>query len=366
MTKNKNITILCALLILILGCKQEDKRSDKNLKKDSTDYLEIEHKVDSLLNELYQSEKLNGNVLVVKEGKTLYENSFGFADASRNIKLTKEYRFNIGSIYKEFPAVAIMQLKEKNMLKLGDKISKYLPDLPSWAKQISIKNLLQYSSGLPMIQWGKYFGKGLEIRDEDIDNDLQDIKSLEFAPGSDYLYTNNTPVLLMKIVESITSTNFNAYLTENLLIPANMDGTITKGEYPYIDKSLMAIPFNSNFEVDNYNLSVSNVLFSSTARDMNNWFNSLGDFNILNKESIKFLSETVISVDNIQAPLGYCEWENENLIEHTHHGSMGNYECLVQRFKQEKLTIIILTNQKQKNVHGISSSIYQIVQNQVQ
>ena len=84
----------------------------------------------------------------------------------------------------------------------------------------------------------------------------------------------------------------------------------------------------------------------------------MGNFEVVSKSSIKTLSEEAKIGDNIQSPLGRCDWENEKVIEHSHHGSSGNYECVVRRFKQEGITIVILTNQKHSNVYDISNEIY--------
>ena len=188
--------------------------------------------IDTYLNQIHQNGQLNGNVLVIKDGKTVYENSFGYADGSKKIALNKDYRFNVGSVYKEFPAVAIMQLVENKKLALDDKVSKYLPELPEWSKRIAIKNLLQYSSGLPQIAWGNYFGKGLGITDADIMRDLQNMDTLAFEPGTDYIYSNNNPLLLIKIVERITNTSYSEYLENHVLAPAGMKSSVVKKEYP--------------------------------------------------------------------------------------------------------------------------------------
>jgi CubicO group peptidase (beta-lactamase class C family) len=317
--------------------------------------------IESYLNELHQEGKLNGNVLVMKNGETLYEKSFGYADGSRSTLLNKNYRFNIGSVYKEFPAVAIMQLYEKKRIGLYDKIQTYLPELPEWSEQITIKHLLQYSSGLPTINWDGYFGKGLSVSDKDLMKDLLNIKELEFQPGSDYLYTNNSPFLLMKIVEKVTDQQFSTYAKEHLFILFNLNNTAIKDQYPYLDKTLMAIPFDQDFKEDDYQTTVSNVLFSSTARDMYHWFNHLDSFEIVSRGSVQFLSEEAVAGDNIQAPLGRVDWKNNRMIEHSHHGSSANYECVVRHFKQEGLTIVILTNQKHGNVYDISDEIHRIV-----
>ncbi len=93
---------------------------------------------------LHKDKKFNGNVLIVGSGKELYRNSFGFAKGDASEKLTQEHLFQIGSIYKEFPAVAIMQLKEKGLLSLDDKLSQFVHELPEWAESVKINHLLQF------------------------------------------------------------------------------------------------------------------------------------------------------------------------------------------------------------------------------
>ncbi|WKN41397.1 serine hydrolase domain-containing protein [Tunicatimonas pelagia] len=321
--------------------------------------------IDAYLTQKHQEGKLNGNVLVIKDGETVYEKSFGYADGSKTTLLTEDYRFNIGSVYKEFPAVAIMQLVEKGQIKVDENIAKYIPELPKWSQEVTIKHLLQYSSGLPRIDWGSYFSQGINVTEAEIMDEIKNIEILDFEPGTDYLYTNNSPILLIKIVENVTNTNFNKYVTENIFIPYDMPSTVIKDQYPYEDRSLMAVPFDDEFDEDDYKLAVSGILFSSTARDLANWFQQLGYFEIVSEESVRFLSQEAKAGDNIQAPLGRCDWEDDEIIEHLHHGSSGNYECVVRRFKQEGITIAILTNQKHGNVNELSEEIYKIMKRNI-
>ena len=349
MKKSISKIIIFNLIILLSSCQSNQNNEN----------------IDAFLIKKNQEGKLNGNVLVIKKGKTLYEKSFGYTDGTKNIKLNKNYRFIIGSIYKEFPAVAIMQLQEKGFINLDDKISKHLPELPNWAQKISVKNLLQYSSGLPVVPWDEYLQNGLRFNNELVMKGLKSLKKLKFEPGSNYLYSNNNPILLINIVENITQTSFNEYLKKNVFVPVGMSNTIIKPEYPFQDRTLMTIPFNSDFKEDKYNLALNNLLFASTARDMANWLKKLGDFEVVNKSSVKTLSRKAKRGNNIQGPLGNCDWDNDNIIEHAHHGSNFNYECLVRRFKQDEITIVILTNQKNGNVNEISDEIYKIVKEDI-
>ncbi len=319
--------------------------------------------IDSYMKELAAEGEFNGNVLVVLNGEKVYENSFGFSDGSKTVKLNKEFRFDLGSVYKEFPAVSIMQLQEKGLLNVEDKINIYLKDLPSWASSISIKNLLQYTSGLPEVEWDKYFEINERITDEKIKEDLLKIEELEFKSGTDYLYTNHSPMLLSQIVEKITNQTFKEYVTENLFIPFSLKDAIIHPEAPYLDKSFMAIPFNDDYEEDSYQVTISGAIFSLTANDLYSWIENLHSYKIINQKSIKFLSEEADFFGNIQSSLGSVEWTKNSIIEHTHHGSAGNYECIVRRFNNGKdvLTIIVQTNQKHENVGDISDEIKDIL-----
>jgi len=198
--RNQKIQVfIYVVLIMITGCK-ENTKNKSNVK--TTEGINIEQKIDSLLSKYIEKGKFNGNILVFKEGEIVYNKSNGYTDSIKQNLLTSNYKFGIGSIFKEFPAVSIMKLKEQKLIDLEDRINKYLPELPKWSEEISIKNLLQYTSGLPMIDWNKYFSQDIAITDKLIMEDLLNIKELDFIPGSNYLYTNNSPYLLIKIIES--------------------------------------------------------------------------------------------------------------------------------------------------------------------
>lgn len=316
--------------------------------------------IDTYLRELHEDGKLNGTVLVMQHDRVLYENSFGYADGAKKHLLTSEYRFAIGSIYKEFPAVAIMQLKERGLLTLEDSLSRFLPHLPVWANKITVKNLLQYSSGLPEIDWDSYFQQGIRVKERAIVQDLSKLEKLEFEPGTDYLYSNYNPFLLMRIVESLTEMKFKAYVEQNILLPYQIEGVVIKEEYPYKDAHLMAIPFDENFKADDYEAEITTICSSATG--MYRWFVMLDDFKIISKESMQQLSEEAKRGDNIQAPIGRGDWEGDDLKMHLHHGSSQNYECLVRNYKQEGLMVVLMTNQKHGNVHDIADNIVDFYQ----
>lgn len=180
----------------------------------------VETKLDSLFQKALESKTFNGNVLIAKKGKILYEKAFGQADASNTILLNKEYRFHIGSIAKEFNSVGIMMLKEQGKLKLDDPVSKFLPELPSWTNKIKIINLLQYTSGLPQIKWSEV--------NQDSDNMAFLLKTseLDFEPGTKYDYNNNNVFLQRRIIEKITKMSFNSFVIKKILKPIGIKNAV--------------------------------------------------------------------------------------------------------------------------------------------
>jgi CubicO group peptidase (beta-lactamase class C family) len=89
----------------------------------------------------------SGDVLVAQKGQIIYKKAFGFAIREWNIPNTIESRFRIGSITKQFTAVAILQLADNGKLSLEDKLSKYFPDFPK-GDSVTIHMLLNHTSGI--------------------------------------------------------------------------------------------------------------------------------------------------------------------------------------------------------------------------
>lgn len=313
--------------------------------------------IDSYLMKLHQNGKLNGNVLVINNDTVVYEKSFGTVDGANKDPLTSAHYFALGSIQKEFPGVAIMQLKEEGLLSLEDRLSRFLPYLPPWANKITIRNLLQYSSGLPHVDWNLYFDQGV-ANQEKIIEDLSAVKELEFTPGTDYLYSYYNPLVLQRVVERLTGMSFKEYVEKQIIIPYKLDGLIVKEEYPYKNATMMAIPFNKKLEADNYHAEVFTVC--SSTKGMYNWFRKLDNFEIISKESMKELSREVMEKEYVQSPLGQCDWKGDDINLHFHHGNSQNYESLVRNYKQDQLLIVLLTNQDNENLYDIADTIYEI------
>ena len=309
--------------------------------------------IDSLMKRSNQIGVFNGNVLVSKNNKIIYNASFGFTDATKSNKLTTDYRFNIGSITKEFSAVALLQLEEKGKLKLDDKVSKFIPELPKWANEVTIKDLLQYTSGLPNVNWKKI------KNDKDLFDDLKLIDTLDFKPGTKYDYNNNNIFLRQFIVERLTGMNYQTYVEQFIFKSCKMTSSVMT---PFKNEENIAKGFNNNLVPDKTDLPITGGTYLTTI-DLLKWANCLHSKKIINKKSLYEIGQQFASQET-QSALGQAKYKNNNLIEHLHDGRSGNYEAILVSDIDEKFTIILLDNNYNGKVFEISDAIIAILKDQ--
>ncbi|WP_426473827.1 serine hydrolase domain-containing protein [Chryseobacterium balustinum] len=339
MKQYKKLTSIFVILLLSLNTlsAQKEKVND----------------IDSLLKWYEQAGLFNGNVLVSKNNKVIYSASFGFTDAAKTKKLTPDYRFNIGSITKEFSGVAIMQMQEKGKLKLDDKVSKFIPELPKWANEVRIKDLLQYTSGLPNINWKKI------TNDKDLFDGLMLIDSLNFKPGTKYDYNNNNIFLRQFIIERLAGMPYKKYAEKFIFKPCKMNSSILT---PFENEENIARGFNNYSVPDKADLPVTGGTYLTTA-DLLKWADCLHKNKIITVKSVYELGQQ-FNLQETQSALGQAKYKNEKLTAHLHDGRAGNYEAILVSDIDEQFTIILLGNNYNGKVFEISDAISAILKGQ--
>ena len=301
-------------------------------------------KIQYLLEEAHQRGFFNGNALVVVEDQIIYQNEFGYAKADKSEKLKKDHIFKIGSVSKEFDGVALMLLHQRDELNLESSVSKYFPDLPSWAERININHLLQYTSGLPNLP-------NLDIRtDEQVWDFLSNLDTLNFEPGTSYLYNNLNTFLRKRIIEKVSGQTFSDFVKENILDPAGIKNAIID---PESHEPKLAEAFDVEFKKDTYPPYMSGWV-ALNITDLYKWITSLHSGKILNQRSMENLYQ---NFQNNQSTLGSVVMENGKLHYQYHHGQSGNYEASFYYNEREKFMVIFLTNQKGNNVGDLTNSI---------
>lgn len=181
-------------------------------------------KLDTFFKKLQQTMGFNGAVLIAQYGKIIYKKSFGYANYFTKSPINTHTHFQLASVSKQFTAVAIMQLKEKNLLNYDDPIYKHIPGFP-YDSSLTIRSLLTHRSGLSDYAYNmdKIYDKKIPLTNQKVVEMMIRLKPhIDYRPNARFSYNNTNYMLLAYIVEKLSGQNFREYLKKNVFEPAGM------------------------------------------------------------------------------------------------------------------------------------------------
>lgn len=252
----------------------------------------FEAKIDSLIQTEFNEKSGPGGVfLIAKNGKPIYQKAFGKANVELDVDLTPESVFQIGSMTKQFTAVAVLILEEQGKLKVNDPIAKYIADYPAGDK-ITIHHLLTHTSGI------KDFTKMKTLREiaqkEMTPKMMVDFfknEPVDFAPGEKFDYNNSGYVVLGYLIELVSGETYEYFIKKYIFEKAGMSQSyyasdrqvISKRAYGYHKKEYGFV----NKTVISFSVPFSSGSLMSSLADMLKWQNALNKNVLLNAESTK-------------------------------------------------------------------------------
>lgn len=294
------------------------------------------NQINELMNKSNERDLFNGNVLVAKQGKVIYQKSFGFTDESQNAQLTKKSIFNFGSIAKEFNAVSIMMLVERGQLNLDDPISKYNLDLPKWSEKVTTRHLINYASGIPRIENKMIVPKN----DEEAWEILRKTDTLLFEPGKGYRYDNGNVFLQRRIIEKITGMTFQDFVTKNILQPLKMNNSVFDAKSDYK---------NRTFCYDMDNVRCPEIEFISgwlwlDINDMYKWIDAMNQNRLISKKSY----ETLLINPYAKEEGGSLGMYTEKDELQRHNGISYKFESILLNDMKNDVIVILASNNLNK------------------
>ena len=328
-------------------------------------YAKIPVQLDSLLTTLYNSGRFNGAVLYAEKGEILFQKSLGISDIRTNNPLTTESSFNLASISKQFVAICIMMLEEKDKLRIDDNVKKYIPELPY--ENVSIRHLLTHTSGIP-----DYEALFIQNRSpiDTLDNEkmirlfakLKPAK--DFEPGTKWSYSNTGYVLLAAIIERISNQTLKVFVDQNIIKRLGLQHT-------YVHNILNSnIPTHHVFgfsERDGRN--VMNDLFYidgvtgdgnfyASIEDLLKWEQSLYTEKLISKSTmVKVLSPVKLN-DGTTYPYGFGWFIDKENEQYSHTGSWVGFKNLIIRDTKNKRTLIVLSSGDNELTRNAARSIF--------
>ncbi len=323
---------------------------------------QIAAKVDQYMNAGVKMEHFSGSILVAKGGIKIVSKGYGMANYELDVPNTPQTVFRIASLTKGFTAAAIMQLQEKGKLSVEDPICKYLDNCPAAWQPIRIKHLLTHTSGLPNYTNFPGYLKtaGLLATDEEIVARFRD-KPLEFTPGEQYRYCNSDYHLLGMIVAKVSGQSYADYLREHIFAPLGMKDSGVDSNKAILKNRAAGYALeggalvNADFQ-EMTHLHAEGGVYSTT-EDMFLWDQALYTEKILSRKSL----------DEIFTPFrgtyGYG-WNKTRLFGHTeikHSGLNFGFATHIKRFPDERVTIIVLSNNQMVDTEKVATALAAIV-----
>lgn len=178
------------------------------------------------------ADAFSGAVLVTRDGRTLFEGAFGYADRERGVLNTPLTRFRVGSMYKMVTAVAALQFVQAGTLRLDAPLGTYLPDYPNAdvASKVTPHHLLTHTGGTGDIFGPLFTANRTELRTTGDYLRLYGTRGLQFTPGAQHVYSNYGFLLLGALIEQQSGTSYDAHVGARVLAPAGMTATGTEPE----------------------------------------------------------------------------------------------------------------------------------------
>ncbi len=307
--------------------------------------------IDKYLSEIYKTNEPGAAVLVTSGGKVILRKGYGLADMELNVPVIPENVFRIGSITKQFTAVAIMMLVEEGKVKLEDLLTVYLPDYPLKGKKVTVEHLLNHTSGIKsytsMPEFMKMRRKDLKV--EEI-IDVFKNEPFDFEPGEKFLYNNSGYILLGAIIEKVTGEKYDDFIKKRIFKKSGMKNS----SYGNVQRIIKNRAKGYGKTKDGYlNASYLSMTLPyaagsllSTVDDLYKWNRVLNSGKLISKKYLKkiYKKTKLNNGEEISYCFGFMNIEFRG-FEEIHHGGGINGFISNKLFLPEKdIFVTILSN----------------------
>ena len=392
-TLKKNITVILIALVVVLSsfildakpestnnkeCKsitalEDQKEAESPILIERYPLLEtkkVSHKLDSLLQRINKRHDFHGSLLVAKNGKVLYDSHVGYADFKKKEPLNDASVFQLASVSKQFTAAAIMLLYERNQIKLTDTVNKYFPDFPY--ENITIKNLLNHTSGLPRYFWVAEH----EWQQKKAPTNSEMMALLEsskaqryFKPGRNFDYSNTGYFVLASIVEKVSGHSFSAFVKTNIFEPLDMKDSfvLNSEDNNTVDNHLDGYRLYRGWRHLKINNTVNDAIVGdknvySSSKDLLKWTLGLNSGKLLSKESLNLMHSKGETIYGKKVPYGFglrINTKDQNTIYH--YGKWNGFSTGLTQYQEDELVVIILEHTSYNAMASLNKKVKNII-----
>ena len=307
---------------------------------------------------------------VSRNDNVVFENGYGMANLEHDVPIMPTTIFHVASVSKQFTAAAVMLLVADGKLSLDDDIRKYVPEVPAYPKTITIRHLLQHTSGL-RDQWDLLImARGRFEEDRITEADVLEIvsrqKALNFEPGTEYLYSNTGFTLAGTIVRRVSGKSLRDFADERIFRPLGMTRTHFHDDYTMIVKNRAAgYARRANgwrVSLPNYDTYGATSLFT-TVTDLLKWTANFDRATVGSQATLRELQQSgvLLNGDTTAYGLGIGMGLHRGARVVSHGGSDAGYRTYLGRFPEHGVAIAVLCNASTANPSALAMQVADVV-----
>ena len=322
---------------------------------------------------LYEQAGLfNGSVLVADQGRVVLQKGYGLADRAAGTPNTPDTKFRIGSLTKQFTAALVLKLAEQGKLKLDGRVGDYLPDYPSAAgRAITLHQLLSHTAGLPeYLALPAFAGIATTLQSPTQLVAIFASQPLDFAPGTQFRYSNSNYILLGAIIEKVTGQSYAQVFDSQIARPAKLRATAYTPTEPTDARRAAGYQRTPNGPTlaPPIHMSVPYAAgaITSTATDLYRWNEALTDTRVLSAASQRLLFTPV--KENYA-----CGWivfkarigaAPDTVLIQQHNGAVNGFSSFMVRVPQRRQCIVLLDNHSSRALDELRRGLLRILNHQ--
>jgi CubicO group peptidase (beta-lactamase class C family) len=321
-------------------------------------------KINDIFSSLISEHEPGAAVLVVKDGNILFVSGYGIADLGTRRPIDARTNFRLASVTKQFTAMAIMLLVHDGKTRYDSRLTEIFPDFPEYGRTITIRHLLNHTSGLLDYEglMPKHAADApveeIQIKDAAVFELLKNQKTTKFVPDTKWDYSNSGYVLLGLIAEKVSGKPFREFMRDRIFVPLGMAHTLVfeRGQNEVPDRA-----FGHTKEHEKWHQTDQSPTSAtqgdggvySSLEDLARWDKSLREHALLSEKEmepalipVKAPGGSVTQPDGAPADYGFGWFLNpyKGHARIWHYGETVGFRTAIQRFIDDKLTVIVLCN----------------------
>lgn len=320
--------------------------------------------IDTLLNAHLKAEGPGVAIGITQAGYPLLRQGYGLASLEWNMPIQPDTVFRIGSLTKQFTAMAILLLHMQGQLHIEDPLITYLPDCPLAWQTMQLKHLLTHSSGLPSVTELPTFQAraAQDLSLQDVVELLQPVP-LQFHPGTDFYYSNSGYHLLGLVIERVTGSRYEEFIDKVIFQPLGMHHSYFQSTVPIIPNRASGYIVTGERIAPAPHVGAismrSSGAIESTLDDLLIWGKALREHALVDAatQSLMFTPLCLPGGRRVEYGFGWSFSTYRGKTVACHGGWTNGFRSLIATFLEDNLTIIILANYREFPIERVALDI---------